>query len=227
MLPLEPSDAKYFVPPLAASGVAGYASEISPFSVYTDTIHAVEGNIVALFQPFTDPILTQLFIAVYLLLYPLLLLFTYIGLKREGRGRYADYAISYTAVVVASTPIFFFFPVGVTGYTIDGVQPLLYEGDGVLQTFMMNVDTLQKAMPSLHAGLAITASLFAPEDYEAASWSATGLILLATLYLGIHWLSDLAVGAVLAYACYRATPAIKHHLDSVRRSETPAPASGD
>jgi membrane-associated phospholipid phosphatase len=225
MPPLDVRDARYIVPPLAASGVAGLASEVSPFDVYTGAIYALEGDLVAVFQSFTHPVLTQAFIAIYLLAYPILLLGTYIGLKPEGR--HADYALTYTAVVVASTPVFFFVPVGVTGYTIPGVEPLLYEDTGALEVFMTNVDTLQKALPSLHAGLAVTASLYAPRGYERVSWTVTGLILLSTLYLGIHWLVDLAAGAGLAYACYLATPAIKAHLQSFRRSTPTAAAGGD
>lgn len=226
MPPLELRDARYIVPPLAASGVAGFASEASPFDVYTSAIYALEGDLVAVFQAFTHPALTQSFIAIYLLVYPLLLLGTYIRLKPAGR--HADYAITYTAVVVASTPVFFFLPVGVTGYTIPGVEPLLYEGTGPLEVFMLNVDTLQKALPSLHAGLAVTASLYAPRGYEHVSWTVTGLILLSTLYLGIHWLVDLAAGAGIAYTCYLATPAIKAQLQAFRRSSpTPTARGGD
>jgi len=205
-------DAKYIAPPLAASGVAGTASEVSPFEVQTAAVRALEGDIVALLQSVTHPGLTGFFVGMYLLAYPVLLGLTYIGLKREGRGRHADYAFAYTLIVVASTPFFYFVPVGVTGYTLPNVEPLLYEGNGAVQLFMTNVDTLQKALPSLHAGLAGIASLYAPEGYEAASWATTGLILVATLYLGIHWFTDLAVGLGLAYGCYAITPVVKTRL---------------
>lgn len=226
-LTLGPRDARYIVPPLVASGIAGWASEISPYALQTALIQGVEGDIVSLFQTMIHPVATQLFVAIYLVVYPLLLLFTYIGLKREGRGRHVDYATTYTAVVVASTPLFFLFPVGVTGYHLDSVTPLLYEGNGPVQSFMMTADTLQKAMPSLHAGLAGTASLYAPEDYELVSWATTALILVSTLYLGIHWMSDLVVGIAIAYGCYVATPAIQSRLLHLRESSTPETVHGD
>lgn len=205
--PLGPGDARYIVPPLVVSGIASTASEISPYPVQTAAIYAIEGDVVALFQPAIHPVATQLFVAVYLLVYPLLLLGTYIGLKREGRGRHVAYAATYTVVIIASTPVFYFVPVGVTGYYLDGVEPLLYES-GAIGTGMTTVDTLEKALPSLHAGLASTASLYAPEGYERLSWATTLLVLLSTLYLGIHWLVDLAAGVALAYACYRLTPGL-------------------
>lgn len=224
---LEPRDARFIVPPLVASGIAGMASELSPFAVQTGAIHALEGDVVSVFQAVTHPTLTQLFIGIYLLVYPALLLFTYIGLKREGQGRHGDYAITYTAVVVAATPVFYFVPVGVTGYTIAGVEPLLYEQEGFLQVFMTNVDTLQKALPSLHAGLAVTASIYAPRNRRALSWMVTGLVLLSTLYLGIHWLVDLGLGTAMAYGCYVATPAIKEHVLAVEAEEPAGMVRGD
>lgn len=205
-------DVLYITPALIASGVAGTASEVSPYPPATGTalIHGLEGGTVALFQQVVHPALTQFFVGVYLLVYPALLLGTYLVLKRQDRERSLDYVFTYTAVVVASIPFFYFVPVGVTGYYLDSVAPLLYTYEGV-GSFMNTVDTLNKAFPSLHAGLAATASVYAPRGYERLSWGVTGLILLSTLYLGIHWLSDLALGMALTYACYRLTPWLFSH----------------
>lgn len=216
-LPLGPSDARYVAPPLVASGIASFASEISPYPVRTATLYALEGDLVELFQPVIHPVATQLFIAVYVVVYAILLLFTYVGLKREGRGRHVDYATTYTVVILAATPVFYLVPVGVTGYYLDGVDPLLYETEGGIGAYMTTVDTLRKALPSLHAGLATTASLYAPDGYRLLSWTATALVLLSTLYLGIHWLIDLAAGVALAYSCYRLTPAIFRAMRTTRQ----------
>ena len=216
-------DALYISPALIASGVAGTASELSPYPAATGTaaIHALEGETVALFQQVVHPALTQFFVAVYLLVYPALLLGTYLVLKRQNRERSLDYVFTYTAVVVVSTPFFYFVPVGVTGYYLDSVAPLLYTYEGV-GSFMNAVDTLNKAFPSLHAGLAMSATLYAPKGYERLSWGVTGLILVSTLYLGIHWLTDLALGVALAYGCFRLTPSLFSHWRTwgERRLET-------
>lgn len=210
--PLDLRDGRYIGPPLVASGIASMASDLSPFPARTAAIYRLEGDVVAVFQPFVDPLVTRLFVSVYLVVYPLLLLSTYVALKRDGGGRHVAYATTYTAVVIAATPVFFFVPVGVTGYHLEGVEPLLYERSGLVGSSMTNVDTLKKALPSLHAGLATTASLYAPEGYRWLSWATTGLILLSTLYLGIHWLVDLVAGVALAYGCYRLTPAVREAM---------------
>lgn len=200
-------DVLYITPALIASGVAGTASEVSPYPVRTAWIHGLEGDAVALFQQLIHPLLTQFFIGVYLLVYPALLLGTYLVLKRQDRKKSLDYVFTYTAVVIASIPFFYFLPVGVTGHYLDSVTPLLYSTEGV-GAFMNSVDTLNKAFPSLHAGLAMSATLYAPKGYKKVSWAALGLILLATLYLGVHWLSDLTFGIALTYGCYLATPVL-------------------
>lgn len=199
-------DVLYIMPALIFSGIAGMASESTPYPVQTALIHGLEGDVVAVFQGVTHPLLTQFFVGVYLLIYPALLLGTYLGLKRQNRERALDYVVTYTGVVVVSIPFFYFVPVGVTGYYLGSVSPLLYTYNGPIGTFMNSVDTLQKAFPSLHAGLSLSATLYAPDGYELLSWATFGLILLATLYLGIHWLSDLALGVALTAFCYAATP---------------------
>ncbi|MFC6952337.1 phosphatase PAP2 family protein [Halorubellus litoreus] len=226
--PLDRRDCSYIAVPLLVSAVAGMASELSPYPLRTDLVHAIEGGTVALFQPFVHPALTTFFVACYLLAYPAFLLWTYVALKRQqGRSRALDYVVTYTMTIVVSIPFFYFVPVGVTGYYLDAVQPVLYESTGPIQAFMLNVDTLQKALPSLHAGLAASASLHAPRGYERASWTVTGVVLASTLYLGIHWLTDLALGLGLAYASYRLTPTIRGTLARAGADPEPAPASGD
>ena len=211
-LSLGPRDVWYIAPPLLASGLASMASKVTPFSPLTPAVYGLEGGLVSLFQTVTHPGLTAFFVLVYVGLYPLLLGVTYIGLKREPGSRHVDYAATYTAVVLVSTPLFYFAPVGVTGYFVEGVEPLLYEGSGVIGSFVTSVDTLEKAMPSLHLALAAIASLHAPRGYKPLSWAATGLIALSTLYLGIHWVSDLVVGGTLAYACYIGGPYVRAHV---------------
>ncbi|MFW6018061.1 MAG: phosphatase PAP2 family protein [Halapricum sp.] len=220
---LGPRDVWYLVPPLLASGIASMASKVTPFSPRTPAVHGLEGDVVSLFQTVTHPGLTAFFVLVYVGFYPLLLGLTYLGLKREPGNRHVDYAATYTAVVLISTPLFYFAPVGVTGYFLEGVEPLLYEGSSVVGSIVTSVDTLQKAMPSLHLGLAAVASLHAPRGYRFLSWAATGLIALSTLYLGIHWVTDLIVGGTIAYGCYISGPLVRAHVHD-RREPAPADA---
>lgn len=226
--PLDFRDICYIAVVLVVSSIVGMASKQSPYPLRTDLMYALEGNAVAVLQPDPNLLLTTLFVVVYLLVYPALLLATYISLKyRHGRSRALDYVTTYTTLLLVSMPFFYFVPVGVTGYYLQGVEPVLYESTGPIQTFMKNVDTLQKAFPSLHAGLAGTAALYAPRGYKRLSWAITGAILASTVYLGIHWLTDLVVGLALAYGCYLATPTIRTHLKHVGSQPEPVTVTDD
>jgi hypothetical protein len=43
---LEPRDARFIVPPLVASGIAGMASEVLPFAVQPAPVHSLVGDVV-------------------------------------------------------------------------------------------------------------------------------------------------------------------------------------
>lgn len=214
---LDRKDAVIIAVVLVISVIVGMASFLSPYPLRTDLVYALEGNIVAYLQPEPRPLLTVLFVGIYLLLYPAFLLGTYVGLKhRHGRGRPLDYAVTYSAVMVVSIPFFYFVPVGVTGYYLNDVHPVLYEFTGLLHHFMKNVDTLQKALPSLHTGLAATASLNAPDGYERLSWAITGLVVASTFYLGIHWVTDVVLGLALAFGCHHVLPDVHTLFENIR-----------
>jgi membrane-associated phospholipid phosphatase len=210
--PFSLDDSRYVIPALIASAVTFLVSELSPYPARTDLVYAVEGDLISYFQVGVNPLVTEGFVVVYSIVYPLFLLVTYAILKREGRGRHIEYIVTYVALVAVALPAFFFFPVGVTGYYLDSVLPLLYERDGVIGSSITTIDTLRKAMPSLHAGHATAAALYAPEGYRLLGWTTAVVIISSTLYLGVHWLSDLAVGIGLAYVCYLATPRIQQRV---------------
>jgi membrane-associated phospholipid phosphatase len=216
-LPIGRQDIRIALLPLLASIAAFLVARASPYPDRTSLIYGLEGDTVSLFQAVVHPLLTYLSISTYVFVYPLFLVVAYLVLKWEGEGRHVRYAITYTVVVLVSMPIFFFWPVSVTGYYLETVDPLLYEREGIIGSSVTTIDTLRKALPSLHAAHAAIASLYAPSGLKLVSWTITALIVLSTLYLGIHWLTDLVVGVVLAYGCYVVTPTIHRALRAARQ----------
>lgn len=172
---------------------------------FTNVIYAIEGNAVAIFQTYTSIYITVLFSAIYLLGYPCLILYTFHRLKLDSISQTHRYVYSYVLLFLISAPFYFFTPVKVTGHVIS-VEPLLYNLDSVIYAGITSIDTLAKAFPSMHTGLSVLASLHAfkvSKDFAKISWLVTGLIILSTFYLGIHWITDAVAGALFALISYK------------------------
>ena len=187
---------------------------------FTSTIYDIEGTAVAAFQGMTTMALTVLFTAVYLVGFPFVVLFTYFKLKAHDPEEAFRYAVAYVCLVLLAVPFFILFPVKITSLYLLQVEPLMYELSPVIQQGIYATDTLVKAFPSLHAGLSVLAALYARKADAAYAWTAAVLavaIVLSTLYLGIHWLTDLLFALVLVAPAYYV---------SRRISDPVAPLSG-
>jgi len=220
---------------VVTAGVNEAAHRFHADRIYTDAVYAVEGSAVLLFQAVTTPSLTLLFSVLYLVGFPLVVLFTYFAVKAHDPAEARQYALAYACLTLAALPFFVAFPVGITAYYLPGVEALLYDLHPVIQAGIAATDTLVKAFPSLRAGLSILAALYArkasPRYARVAGALAVG-ITLSTLYLGIHWLSDIAFVLVLVAFAYvisrRIDPAALHPRSSrsPRSPEPPTDGSG-
>lgn len=173
---------------------------------FTGVIYAVEGSIVTVFQSVTWPALTWFMAAVYLVGFPFIVLFTFFKVHAAERDQAHRYAIAYASLALLALPWFVWFPVEVTSYWISSVEPILYTLHPAISEGIAATDTLQKAFPSLHAGLSFLALLYATKTeklYVSLTAALTALIFFSTLYLGIHWISDLVFGSFLAVIAYK------------------------
>lgn len=174
---------------------------------FTDAIYRIEGETVAMFQSVASLPLTVYFAVVYLVGFPFLVLFTYFKLKDEAEEQAYRYAVAYLVLVVLATPFFLLFPVPVTSATVPSVEPLLYDLHPVIFAGTLATDTLMKAFPSLHTGLSLLAVLYARKSddplYRRTTVVLAASIVVSTLYLGIHWITDAAFAAVLVAVAYR------------------------
>lgn len=173
-------------------------------STYTEWIYRFEGNAVAVFQIWTHPVLTAFFTVVYFVAFPTLVLFTYFAVKNTSPSEARRYVAGYLTLVMLATPFFVFFPVAVATARAD-VMPLIYDSHSLIVVGTLSTDTLLKAFPSLHTGLAVLAASYASKvgtTYARIAAVVAGLIIISTLYGGIHWLADAAFGAILAVIAY-------------------------
>ena len=175
----------------------------------TGFIYAIEGNFVAWVQTFATPELTLYFSWVYVYGYVFLLVFPFIAyaalptstmLKRLM----AAYTLNYAIGLVVYTVVFAHGP---RNMMPELVSSLLYTFNPHIQTLTGEVNEATNVFPSLHTSLSVTAAIFAIHTRDRyRAWTPIAGVLalsvvISTMYLGIHWLTDVIAGIALAVGC--------------------------
>lgn len=177
---------------------------------FTPLVHDVEGNAVERFQdavrsPWLDTPLVIVYTFGAFLLYHV----PFLWLVLKGRGRSAM-RLALTLAVIWAVGLAFYVTVPVHEVWITSSDPYNY---GEVENVLLEIDpsfresaaynnALDNNFPSLHVGVAVgivVALFLAGERRLAWAWTpiAAGIVL-ATVYLGIHWFLDVAAGLVLA-----------------------------
>ncbi|RQG96982.1 phosphatase PAP2 family protein [Natrarchaeobius chitinivorans] len=163
-------------------------------------------NPVVILQSFQSPELTSFFVFVYIYGYAFLLLFpfiAYFALEEidELRTLILAFAANYGIGLIC---YIFFVAFGPRNY-----DPLLFEGllyDAFPQARMLTnqVNQSTNVFPSLHTSLSMTVFFLAwlsrekyPLWVPISGFFAVSVVI-STMYLGIHWFSDVVAGTILA-----------------------------
>ncbi|OYR86272.1 inositol phosphorylceramide synthase, partial [Halorubrum sp. E3] len=183
----------------------------------TALIYGLEGGFVAWVQAtFASPALTAYFSRVYVYGYAFLVAFpaiAYLALPRTAdlRRLLVAYALNYGIGLVLYTLVFAHGPRNVMP---DMVTPLLFTNQPDVILLASEVNQNSNVFPSLHTSLSVTVGTFAVltrDEYPlwtaVAAWLSLSVVI-ATMYLGIHWLTDVIGGTALALGCV----AIAYHL---------------
>ena len=177
---------------------------------FTHIVWAVEGNVVERFQDAArSPALDYFFVSVYTagaFLFYFVPFFILVGL---GRGKNAM-RIAATMAIIWGVGILFYFFVPVyevwmtagAPYHYTHVTNVLFEHVPSASTSEAYALAVNNNFPSLHVALScgIAAALwFGRETWLAipGTFIAAG-VTIATMYLGIHWISDVIAGLALA-----------------------------
>jgi len=161
------------------------------------------------------PELTVYFSAVYVYGYVFLLAFpflAYLALPRTTtlKRLVVAYALNYAIGLVLYTVVLAYGPRNVMP---DMVTPLLFTHNPGIMALTGEINEATNVFPSLHTSLSVTVGTFAvltrreyPLWTPIAAWLAVSVVI-ATMYLGIHWLTDVIGGTALAlgavYLSYR------------------------
>lgn len=183
---------------------------------FTPMIHEFEGNTIfwiqnaLVSQPMTW-FMAIIYIGSFLFIMTFsLALFSYMDMKM------AAYKLSllYLVLFFLTVPFYLFMLVYTPSYPkmfypgaqsiITGMEPLLYNFGPNVNEFFMNYDTFNNCFPSMHIGypVAILLTLIINvKGYKAYKYfllASIGFIALAIVYLGIHWLTDIIGGFLIA-----------------------------
>jgi len=172
----------------------------------TGTIHALEGAFVADLQSLSTPALTAYFSFVYVFGYVFLLTFPVVlyAIHHDTRPLSATlvaYALNYGIGLVCYV---LFVAYGPRNFMPGAVESLLFTNWPEVQHLTSQVNENTNVFPSLHTSLSVTVALLAARYRRAApGWLPVATVgamsvAVATMYLGIHWLTDVLAGVLLA-----------------------------
>jgi membrane-associated phospholipid phosphatase len=203
----------------------------------TGTIYALEGTLVADLQSVATPALTAYFGGIYVFGYTFVLAFPVVldliaSDPRPLRVLLVAYVANYGVGLCCYV---LFVAYGPRNFMPELVAPLLYERWPQSQLLVSEVNTNTNVFPPLHTSLSATVAILAYRYRRIAPlWLPTATVLVAsvavaTMYLGIHWATDVVAGVALAVVSVaaarrvaadgddRSTPAAAHTRRGRRR----------
>ena len=200
---------------------------------FTHLVHNLEGEVTLWVQEsFRSGLLTDLLSFHYLFVYLFLIWFSPIYYILSRDENMADKAVlNYFVIYVLAVPLYLFFNVEVTSSYIPGMDALMYHDSWYL-FFFTEVDPLDNGYPSLHVAIPISLLIInrlhvRELGIEVGQWRHrefdlflavnVPIYLFSIQYLGIHWISDLIPGILLAIICALFSHNIQPKLRLVHR----------
>lgn len=172
----------------------------------TGYIHAAEGRFVAHVQSVSTPPLTAYFGFVYVFGYTFLLTFPIAAYlihddPKSLHETIVAYIVNYGVGLLCYV---MFVSYGPRNFMPELVEPLLYTSWPQSQLLTRQVNANTNVFPSLHTSLSVTVAIIAYRFRNVYSrwFPIAGVvavsIVVSTMYLGIHWMTDVLAGILVA-----------------------------
>lgn len=166
------------------------------------------GGLIPLLQQWEWPPITHLLTFVYVILFPLLVpgSFVLYASRRDWRA-FRHLLVGNVALYLGALPFFILAPVREAWHATDRIVFLIPEIYPAFEEQFRPHSGLDNCFPSFHTGVAVLSLLIARHHGYRRLTSVLAvvapLIMFSTLYLGVHWLPDMAAGALFALAASR------------------------
>lgn len=177
---------------------------------FTSLIWRIESGWIEHYQTWTWIPLTWYMGWVYIIVFPALVpwamaVFDYLGETRRNISLLIGYIMNYVLVL----PFYIFFPVRECHEyppAQESLRLLLDDIDPAVMQLLRPMSGIDNCFPSFHTSLAVTIALFALRSGRRAFAVAASVmvisIILSTMYLGIHWFTDVGAGIVVGILAY-------------------------
>lgn len=172
---------------------------------YTPFVFGVEGKFVHHLQAFfVTPWLTPVIVFFYIFMLQSVLAAS-LGVYALGRNRLMLYATCYAILInyLVAIPFYLYFPVNeVWAYAPAGVRFVMLDAFPRFEQEYRALSGLNNCFPSLHTSISVTTALLAFRSgnrrWMAITTVSACIIVFGIFYLGIHWLTDMTGGVLLA-----------------------------
>ena len=175
----------------------------------TPWIYAIEGDLVLHVQNFFEAqwltvTLTHFYVAGFMFIcYVSVFYFAYF----DDRWMADRVTLTIAWVYILAVPFYLFFNVRVTGAYLPEMEPLAYSLTPEISDWFRRIYPFTNCMPSLHIGIPYAVWLCIKRFDQDERWALYRKIVFAyviltgftIIYLGIHWILDIAGGMIVAY----------------------------
>ena len=175
----------------------------------TPWIYAIEGDLVLHVQQFFEAqwltvMLTHFYVAGFMFIcYVSVFYFAYF----DDRWMADRVTLTIAWVYILAVPFYLFFNVRVTGAYIPEMETLAYSLNPEISDWFRRIDPFTNCMPSLHIGIPYAVWLCIKRFDHDERWALYRkivfiyvlLTVFTIIYLGIHWIIDIAGGMIVAF----------------------------
>ena len=169
---------------------------------YANVIKNIEGDTVFWFSQNWTPSLVYFFVIMYIAVYPFILWLsiTYFLIVDEEKSM-KNFAYGSLLIYFIALPFYLFVPI-TNIYTFYNAESALETVIPSVEQFFYSTTTQNNCLPSLHTAMTIlvTWSIYITGNKKLLYFAFFTMIsvIIAIIYLSIHWITDVISGAVIA-----------------------------